>query len=94
MQEFQLSCPGMFGHCHQGTRATNVHKVHIAQVKIFLNTTILTKISFLVVLGTYILYKYNPFFFLEQYASFSICVVLTVALVLLLLPMYPSNFSV
>lgn len=57
-------------------------KYMVVQVKIFLNTTILTKISFLVLLGTYIFYKHNAFFLLRQYASFSVCVVLTVALVL------------
>lgn len=82
MQEFQLSCPRMFEHYHQGTHATNVHKVHVSQAKIFLSTTVLTSISFFVILGTYTLYKHNPFFFLEQYASFSVHVVLTIALVL------------
>lgn len=83
MQKFQLSCPGMFGHYHQGTHAANILKVHIDQVKIFINTTILTEILFLVIFGIHILYKHHPFFFLQQYASFSVCVVLTVALVLM-----------
>lgn len=87
MQEFQLSCPRMFVCYHQRTHAANIF-----QVKILLNSTILIKASFLVTLGTYILCKHNLFFFPEQYSFFSVCVALTIALVLYLLP-YTYNFS-
>lgn len=70
MQEFQLSGPRMFGLYHQATRAANIVRVHILQVKIFLNSTILIKTSLLVTLGAYILYKHNPFFSSEQSVSF------------------------
>lgn len=93
MQEFQLSCPRMFVCYHQRTHAANILQVHILQVKILLNSTILIKASFLVTLGTYILCKHNLFFFPEQYASFSVCVALTIALVLYLLSSYTYNFS-
>lgn len=59
MREFQLLCPRMFGHYDQRMHVANILQVHVLQVQIFLNGTILIKTLFLLTLGTYILYKHN-----------------------------------